>query len=151
MNVNKIKAMVFERRKSMVISELLTARRTAITVWISSPSDEGLAVAVARGGIGGARRLASLYRPGAVPGGCEGLLPYGLWRVWRQSGRRVFLLTLGPRAFFDPTKDQTFDAARFRMTVGGPVAIQLAAVALPGTAFLVWGLHSDTREAPHMT
>ncbi|GBP40308.1 hypothetical protein EVAR_86454_1 [Eumeta japonica] len=43
--------------------------------------------------------------------------------------------------------DQTFHAARVRMTVGGRVAVQLAAVALPWTSFLVRGL-SDT-ERPH--
>ncbi|GBP44577.1 hypothetical protein EVAR_75034_1 [Eumeta japonica] len=42
--------------------------------------------------------------------------------------------------------DQTFHAARVRMTVGGRVAVQLAAVALPWTSLV--GLYSDT-ERPH--
>ncbi|GBP42266.1 hypothetical protein EVAR_16362_1 [Eumeta japonica] len=40
--------------------------------------------------------------------------------------------------------DQTFHAARVRMTVGGRVAVQLAAV--PGPPPFLCGLYSDTRE-----
>ncbi|GBP92646.1 hypothetical protein EVAR_48452_1 [Eumeta japonica] len=52
-------------RANSEISELLTARRMDITVWMSSPNDEVPAVAEARGDTGGSRRTASADGPGA--------------------------------------------------------------------------------------
>ncbi|GBP01752.1 hypothetical protein EVAR_5268_1 [Eumeta japonica] len=69
------------------IFELLTARETAITVWMSSPNDEVPAVADTEGGTGSARRSASLGDPGAALGGnMRFVLTHGLEGV--EAGQR---------------------------------------------------------------
>ncbi|GBP68384.1 hypothetical protein EVAR_99060_1 [Eumeta japonica] len=66
-------------RANSEISELLTARRMDITVWMSSPNDEVPAVAEAGSDTGGSRRTASPDGPGAALGGSVGFgLPHGL-------------------------------------------------------------------------
>ncbi|GBP04259.1 hypothetical protein EVAR_6490_1 [Eumeta japonica] len=68
-----------EIRVNSEISELLTARRMDITVWMSSPNDEVPAVAEAGSDTGGSRWTASPDGPGAALGGSMGFgLPYGL-------------------------------------------------------------------------
>ncbi|GBP42836.1 hypothetical protein EVAR_83355_1 [Eumeta japonica] len=194
---------VRKSRANSEISELLTARRMDITVWMSSPNDEVPAVAeagatrVARGGQllrrsrSGPRWQRGLWFTHGLEAGREaaagvGLFPqdrgsyldpevelrayfrpigirpiirnkfraFGHPHSWPyaagdNSRRRVSLLTHEYAGTSGPMWDQTFHAARVRMTVGGRVAVQLAAVALPWTSFLVRGLYSDTREATH--
>ncbi|GBP84904.1 hypothetical protein EVAR_60705_1 [Eumeta japonica] len=66
-------------RANSEISELLTARRMDITVWMSSPNDVVPAVAEAGSDTGGSRRTASPDGPGAALGGSVGFgLPHGL-------------------------------------------------------------------------
>ncbi|GBP47038.1 hypothetical protein EVAR_29640_1 [Eumeta japonica] len=66
-------------RANSEISELLTARRMDITVWMSSPNDEVPAVAEAGSDTGGSRRTVSPDGPGAALGGSVGFgLPHGL-------------------------------------------------------------------------
>ncbi|GBP69980.1 hypothetical protein EVAR_50749_1 [Eumeta japonica] len=61
------------------ISELLTARRIDITIWMSFPNDEVPAVAEAGGDTGGSRRTASPDGPGAALGDSVSFgLPHGL-------------------------------------------------------------------------
>ncbi|GBP61979.1 hypothetical protein EVAR_40987_1 [Eumeta japonica] len=69
-------------RANSEISELLTARRMDITVWMSSPNDEVPAVAEAGGDTGGSRRAASPDDPGAALGGSVG---FGLPTGWRRA------------------------------------------------------------------
>ncbi|GBP77259.1 hypothetical protein EVAR_13282_1 [Eumeta japonica] len=65
-------------RANSEISELLTARRMDITVWMSSPNDEVPAVAEAGSDTGGSRRIVSPDGPGAALGGSVGFgLPHG--------------------------------------------------------------------------
>ncbi|GBP21275.1 hypothetical protein EVAR_11670_1 [Eumeta japonica] len=154
-------------RANSEISELLTARRMDITVWMSSPNDVVPAVAEAGSDTGGSRRTASPDGPGAALGGSVGFgLPHGLetgerrqpgafghphswpYAAGDNSRRRVSLLTHEYAGTSGPMWDQTFHAARVRMTVGGRVAVQLAAVALPWTSFLVRGLYWIP-ERPH--
>ncbi|GBP60388.1 hypothetical protein EVAR_98284_1 [Eumeta japonica] len=59
-------------RANSEISELLTARRMDITVWMSSPNDEVPAVAEAGSDTGGSRRTVSPDGPGAALGGSVG-------------------------------------------------------------------------------
>ncbi|GBP85205.1 hypothetical protein EVAR_47641_1 [Eumeta japonica] len=66
-------------RANSEISELLTARRMDITVWMSSPNDVVPAVAGSGSDTGGSRRTASPDGPGAALGGSVGFgLPHGL-------------------------------------------------------------------------
>ncbi|GBP63303.1 Transcription elongation factor 1 homolog [Eumeta japonica] len=66
-------------RANSEISELLTARRMDITVWMSSPNDVVAAVAEAGSDTGGSRRTASPDGPGAALCGSVGFgLPHGL-------------------------------------------------------------------------
>ncbi|GBP97767.1 hypothetical protein EVAR_97627_1 [Eumeta japonica] len=89
-------------RANSEISELLTARRMDITVWMSSPNDVVPAVAEAGSDTGGSRRTASPDGPGAAPvaawalvyptgwrrarGGSRGLLAVCCWRQFTQEG-----------------------------------------------------------------
>ncbi|GBP41968.1 hypothetical protein EVAR_33772_1 [Eumeta japonica] len=72
-------------RANSEISELLTARRMDITVWMSSPNDVVPAVAEAGSDTGGSRRTASPDGPGAALGGSVG---FGLPTGWRRCERR---------------------------------------------------------------
>ncbi|GBP41810.1 hypothetical protein EVAR_26932_1 [Eumeta japonica] len=152
-------------RANSEISELLTARRMDITVWMSSPNDEVPAVAEAGSDTGGSRRTASPTVPGGPRwqrglwfthgleegrGGSRGAFghPYSWPYAAGDNSRRRVSPDSRVRALSGPMWDQTFHAARVRMTVGGRVAVQLAAVALPWTSFRA-GLYSDTREATH--
>ncbi|GBP58143.1 hypothetical protein EVAR_86305_1 [Eumeta japonica] len=87
-------------RANSEISELLTARRMDITVWMSSPNDVVPAVAEAGSDTGGSRRTASPDGPGAALGGSVGFgLPHGLetgreaaaggWFVSRKIGEVI--------------------------------------------------------------
>ncbi|GBP37978.1 hypothetical protein EVAR_84965_1 [Eumeta japonica] len=164
---NRFSSTLLHARKSRAnseISELLTARRMDITVWMSSPNDEVPAVA-AGSDTGGSRRTASPDGPGAALGGSVGFgLPHGLgggarggsggwafghpyswpYAAGDNSRRRVSPDSRVRAALSGPK----FHAARVRMTVGGRVVVHLAAVALPWTSFLVWGLYRIP-ERPH--
>ncbi|GBP57218.1 hypothetical protein EVAR_82930_1 [Eumeta japonica] len=70
-------------RANSEISELLTARRMDITVWMSSPNDEVPAVAEAGSDTGGSRRTVSPDGPGAALGGSVG---FGLPTGWEARG-----------------------------------------------------------------
>ncbi|GBP10439.1 hypothetical protein EVAR_76307_1 [Eumeta japonica] len=136
-------------RANSEISELLTARRMDITVWMSSPNDVVPAVAEAGSDTGGSRRTASPDGPGAASVAAWALVYPTGWRrgerrqpgllavcCWRQFTQEGFSPDSRVRGHSGPMWDQTFHAARVRMTVGGRVAVQLAAVALPWTSFL---------------
>ncbi|GBP30768.1 hypothetical protein EVAR_82510_1 [Eumeta japonica] len=158
-------------RANSEISELLTARRMDITVWMSSPNDEVPAVAEAGGDTGGSRRTASPDGPGATLGGRVDFgLPHRL-----EAGREVAAGGLGlsdtpyswPYAAGDNSRRKvSFQTHEYAGTLWynvGPnisrsaAALQLAAalygqlaaVAPPWTSFLVRGLYSDTRETTH--
>ncbi|GBP86609.1 hypothetical protein EVAR_85742_1 [Eumeta japonica] len=104
-----------------------------ITVWMSSPNDVVPAVAEA-----GATRVvaADFSRRSRRPSvAAWALVTHGLGQGERRqpgwpyaAGHGVSLPRLGRLS--GPMWDQTFHAARVRMTVGGRVAVQLAAVAL---------------------
>ncbi|GBP91098.1 hypothetical protein EVAR_22433_1 [Eumeta japonica] len=64
-------------RANSEISELLTARRMDITVWMSSPNDEVPAVAEA-GSTGGSRRTVSPDGPGRPSVAAWALVYHGL-------------------------------------------------------------------------
>ncbi|GBP06722.1 hypothetical protein EVAR_92664_1 [Eumeta japonica] len=72
-------------RANPEISELLTARRMDLTVWMSSPNDEVPAVAEAGSDTGGSRRTASPDGPGRPSVAAWALVyPTG----WRRGERR---------------------------------------------------------------
>ncbi|GBP60795.1 hypothetical protein EVAR_85055_1 [Eumeta japonica] len=121
-------------RANSEISELLTARRMDITVWMSSPNDVVPAVAkrgatrVARGGqllrrsraaLGGSVGFGLPHGLETGRGGSRGLLAVCCWRQFTQEG---FSPDSRVRGHSGPMWDQTFHAARVRMTVGGRVA-----------------------------
>ncbi|GBP13465.1 hypothetical protein EVAR_74675_1 [Eumeta japonica] len=121
-------------RANSEISELLTARRMDITVWMSSPNDVVPAVAeagatrVARGGQllqtvpGGPRWQRGLWFTPRVGDGLRrqpGLLAVCCWRQFTQEG---FSPDSRVRGHLWSNVGPTFHAARVRMTVGGRVA-----------------------------
>ncbi|GBP97269.1 hypothetical protein EVAR_49072_1 [Eumeta japonica] len=89
-------------RANSEISELLTARRMDITVWMSSPNDEVPAVAEAGSDTGGSRRTASPDGPGAALGGSVGFgLPHGL-ETGREAAAGVGLFPQDRGSYLDP-------------------------------------------------
>ncbi|GBP42215.1 hypothetical protein EVAR_25842_1 [Eumeta japonica] len=141
---------VTARRKSRAnseISELLTARRMDITVWMSSQTMPTVAGRERHGCLA----ADSFSGPGAAPVAAWALVyprvgdgarrqPGSCWpyAAGDNSRRRVSLLTHEYAGTLWSNVGQTFHASAGPHDSWGRV-VQLAAVALPWTSFLVWG------------
>ncbi|GBP42591.1 hypothetical protein EVAR_87142_1 [Eumeta japonica] len=88
-------------RANSEISELLTARRMDITVWMSSPNDEVPAVAEAGSDTGAADSFSD--GPGAALGGSVGFgLPHGLEVGERRQPRGLVCFPQDRGSYLDP-------------------------------------------------